>query len=397
MHLLYRTSAVERDDFEVMLSNSYLLCYNRIKEIFMLANTLYALGFEFMLLGRFTFVAAFAVAFLIILIFGNSFIRQMQKWQNGGQPIQADGPDSHKAKAGTPTMGGILILGAIFASAAAFMDWGNPLPLVALAALGLFGAIGFVDDYGKIRKRSSDTSAAIMSPAARLILGGIFAVGLAYFVQVGNAGYVPELSVYIPVLNIFLYLGLLYFVWAFFVIVGAANAVNITDGLDGLLSKIILPVLVVIVASVYAATQFGFMSNAVFLPGATGLYPLIGAVLGAVIGFLWFNAKPAKIFMGDVGSLALGAFLGVVAMQLNAEFIIGIASVMMVIILLSSFIQIIVFKTTRKITGTGKRVFKMAPLHHHLELSSWAETRIVERFFILSILFSAVALGVLIV
>ena len=203
--------------------------------------------------------------------------------------------------------------------------------------------------------------------------------------------YIPEYSLSIGA-SIILPLGIWYFVFAYFVICGSANATNITDGLDGMLTKLYMPVLVVLVVALYGATRIGFMDTVMFLPMASGLYAVLGAAFGASLGFLWYNAKPASIFMGDVGSLALGGFMGTVAMLLKAELVMGLAAGMMVLILLSSFIQTMYFKATRKIYGTGRRVFLRAPLHHHFEELGWPETKIVERFFVLSILFSGLAL-----
>ncbi|MCL1786133.1 MAG: phospho-N-acetylmuramoyl-pentapeptide-transferase, partial [Alphaproteobacteria bacterium] len=343
----------------------------------MLSMFLSEFGFNFARAGWFGFAAGTAAAFIFTIAFGGAFINKMRTMQKKGQPIRIDGPKTHLEKQGTPTMGGLLILGAVFASAALFVDYANPIPFVALLALVLFGAIGFVDDYGKIKKHSSDNSAAIISPRARLALGGAAAVLLAFLAD----RFMPAspdmvLSVYIPVLHVLLPVGIFYFVFAYFVIAGSANAANITDGLDGMLSKIMLPVLVVMTVALYGATHYGFFSGGIFLPDAGGLYPVIGAVLGAVLGFLWFNAKPAQIFMGDVGSLALGGFMGTVAMLLKAEFVIGVAAGMMVLILLSSFLQTTFYKLTKDSSGRGRRLFKMAPLHHHFELSGWAETKV---------------------
>ncbi|MCL2757886.1 MAG: phospho-N-acetylmuramoyl-pentapeptide-transferase [Alphaproteobacteria bacterium] len=362
----------------------------------MLSTLLVDLGFRSAASGWFGFSGATAVAFVFMILFGPAFINAMRAWQKKGQPIRSDGPKTHLAKAGTPTMGGLLILLAIFVSAALFIDFRNPIPFVALLSLVFFGAIGFVDDYGKIKRQASNRAAEILSARARLALGGIGAIILAFLAD----RFMPSnpdmlLSIYIPFFHILIPAGIFYFVFAYFVIVGSANAANITDGLDGMLSKIMLPVLVVITVALYGATHYGFLAGGVSLPDAAGLYPIVGAVLGAVLGFLWFNAKPAQIFMGDVGSLALGGFIGTVAMQLKAEFVVGLAAAMMVIILLSSFLQTMVFKLTKDSSGRGRRIFKMAPLHHHFELSGLAETKIVERFFIASIIFSAVALVLL--
>jgi phospho-N-acetylmuramoyl-pentapeptide-transferase len=329
-----------------------------------------------------------------MLTFGRWFTNKMRVWHGRGQPIRSDGPQSHLVKSGTPTMGGILILAAITVSGLAFMDWGNATAWIALAALLGFGLIGFIDDFAKVKRKSSEDKDAIMSPKIRLILEGVLVIVLTYFINKTMPVYIPELSLTIPFVGIFT-LGIFYFVWSYFVIVGSTNAANITDGLDGMLAKVIIPVLGVLLVAVFAATHLDFFSGSLFLPSAAGLYPLLGAALGAVLGFLWFNGAPAAIFMGDVGSLALGGFIGTVAMLLKSEIIMGIAALMMVVILLSSLLQKTCFKITKKLTGTGRRIFKMAPLHHHFELSGWAETKISERFFIMSLLFSAIALAIM--
>ncbi|MCL2369134.1 MAG: phospho-N-acetylmuramoyl-pentapeptide-transferase [Alphaproteobacteria bacterium] len=358
----------------------------------MLSNIFQQFGFWWATTGWFSFTGAFIVSFIIMIALGAPFIRFMKRFQ---QPIQKDGPTSHHEKAGTPTMGGLLLLFAIFVGALSFTWWRDPIPWIPLIALLIFGIIGFVDDYAKVKRKSSESSAAIMSEKTRLAIGAVAAITLAFLIDRVMPAPVPELSIWMPGFNTFIYVGVLYFVWSFFVIAGSANAANITDGLDGMLGKILLPVLAVLFLSVYGASHFGFLDGTVFLPEAMGLYPVIGATIGAVLGFLWWNAKPAQIFMGDTGSLALGAMLGTIALILKAEIVFGIAAAMMVIILLSSFIQMAVFKATKRRKSGGIRVFRMAPLHHHLELLGWAETKIVERFFIISILFSALAMAVL--
>jgi phospho-N-acetylmuramoyl-pentapeptide-transferase len=319
----------------------------------------------------------------------------MRAWQKKGQPIQTDGPKSHFEKAGTPTMGGILILAAIIISSVLFMDYHNAVPWIALSSLVAFGAIGFIDDFFKIKRQSSEDFAAVMSPKVRLLLEAAIAIVLAYFINATMPAYIPHLSVYVPIFHKLLPFGIFYFVFAYLVIAGSANAANVTDGLDGMLAKIYMPILIVIGVALFGATHINFLPGGVFLPEAAGLYPVIGAAAGAILGFLWFNSKPAQIFMGDVGSLALGGFMGTVAMLLKQEVIVGIAALMLVLILGSSFLQTIVYKVTKGPDGKGKRVFKMAPLHHHFELSGVVETKVVERFFILSILFGAVALAIL--
>ncbi len=371
----------------------------------MLTSFLLNNNFQFFASGWMQFAASFGLAFCIMLLFGRSFIRLMRKWQGKGQPISENVPLEHQKKAGTPSMGGILIIIAILISSLLFMPIYNMPAWIALSSLLAFGAIGFADDYKKIKSQSKKASNGL-SPALRLGLEGMLVILLAYFINKTMPGYVPNLSIVLGssiilpldnwqigyVFGIPLTLGFLYYVFAYFVICGSANATNITDGLDGMLAKLYMPVLIVLVVALYGSTRIGFMDAVMFLPQTNGLYALLGGTFGAVLGFLWFNAKPASIFMGDVGSLALGGFMGTVAMLLKSEIIMGVAAGMMVLILLSSFIQTMCFKITRKITGTGRRVFLRAPLHHHFEELGWQETKIVDRFFVISLLFAGLAL-----
>ena len=350
-------------------------------------------GFSFFGSGWTQFAGGFFISFMIMLLFGRAFIHAMRTAQKKGQPISENVPETHRQKAGTPTMGGILIVIAILVASLMFMPLSNPTGWIALSALVMFGALGFVDDYKKVTSQSRKASNGL-SPLTRLLVEGVVVVILAYLINKIMPPYIPEYSLAIGA-GIILPLGLLYYVFAYFVICGGANATNITDGLDGMLAKLYMPVLVVLVVALYGATRIGFMDTVMFLPMASGLYAVLGAAFGAILGFLWYNSKPASIFMGDVGSLALGGFMGTVAMLLKSEIIMGIAAGMMVLILLSSFIQTMYFKATRKITGTGRRVFLRAPLHHHFEELGWPETKIVERFFIISILFSGLALVLL--
>ena len=359
----------------------------------MLTSLFLGHGATFFASGWAQFAAGFGLAFLIMILFGRPFIRAMHRIQKRGQPISENVPAEHRKKAGTPTMGGLLIVIAIIISSILFMPVNNPTGWIALLSLVLFGAIGFIDDYKKVASQSKKASNGL-SPLTRLLAEGVCVILLAYLVNKTIPLYIPELSLALP-FGIILPLGIWYYVFAYFVIAGSANATNITDGLDGMLAKLYMPVLVVLVVALYGATRIGFMDTVMFLPTASGLYAVLGAAFGAVLGFLWFNAKPASIFMGDVGSLALGGFMGTVAMLLKSEIIMGIAAGMMVLILLSSFIQTMYFKATRKITGTGRRVFLRAPLHHHFEELGWTETKIVDRFFIMSVLFSGLALVLL--
>lgn len=359
----------------------------------MLTDYFLSRGFGLFFGGWTQFGAAFATAFAIMLLFGRPFISAMHAWQKKGQPISENVPETHRKKAGTPTMGGILVLIAIFLGSVLFMPMNSMTGWIALLSLAMFGTIGFVDDYKKVTSQSKKASNGL-SPKLRLIVEGIFVVILAYLINKTMPSYIPEYSLALP-FGIIFSLGIFYYVFAYFVICGGANATNITDGLDGMLAKLYIPVLLVLVVALYGATRIGFMDTVLFMPATSGLYPVLGAAFGAVLGFLWFNAKPASIFMGDVGSLALGGFMGTVAMLLKSEVIMGIAAAMMVLILMSSFIQTMFFKITRHATGTGRRVFLRAPLHHHFEELGWTETKIVDRFFVLSILFSGLALMLL--
>lgn len=357
----------------------------------MLTNFFLGLNWAFFASGWMQFAAAFFVAFLIMLCFGKGFIHAMRLMQKKGQPISENVPQAHLQKQGTPTMGGILVVVAIFIGSVLFMPITNPTGWIALVALLMFGALGLVDDYKKVTSQSKKAANGL-SPLTRLIVEGVFVLVLSCWINKVMPPYIPEYSLAIGA-GIIVPLGFFwYYVFSYFVVCGSANATNITDGLDGMLAKLYMPVLVVLIVALYGATRIGFMDTVMFLPEASGLYAVLGAALGAVLGFLWYNAKPAVIFMGDVGSLALGGFMGTVAMLLKSELVMGVAAGMMVLILLSSFVQTMYFKMTRKITGTGKRVFKRAPLHHHFEELGWPETKIVERFFVLSVLFAGLAL-----
>ncbi len=356
----------------------------------MLTSYFLELGWSFFASGWMQFAAGFFVAFLIMLMCGKRFINLMRVMQKKGQPISENVPQAHLQKQGTPTMGGILIVMAILIGSILFMPIRSSVAWIALAALVMFGGLGFVDDYKKVTSQSKKAANGL-SPLTRLVVEGVFVIILAYMINKTMPPYIPEYSLAIGA-GIILPLGFWYYVFSYFVICGSANATNITDGLDGMLSKLYMPVLVVLIVALYGATRIGFMDTVMFLPEASGLYAVLGAALGGVLGFLWYNAKPASIFMGDVGSLALGGFMGTVAMLLKSELVMGVAAGMMVLILLSSFTQTMYFKITRKISGTGKRIFRCAPLHHHFEELGWPETKIVERFFVLSILFSGLAL-----
>jgi phospho-N-acetylmuramoyl-pentapeptide-transferase len=334
------------------------------------------------------FSAAFATAFLLTLAFGKLMLPSLKNWQRRGQPIRSDGVGRHAEKSGTPTMGGLIFIPAILMSAVLFMDLSSLIAWLPLFALAAFGFIGFVDDWGKIARGNAYAG---LSGMGRLAAEGVVAIALAFLIDATMPAYIPRLSLILPA-GVILPIGIFYFRWAYFVIVGSANAANITDGLDGMLSKIFMCVMAVMIVALVGITRIGFMPNLIFLPETAALFPVFGAVFGAVLGFLWFNAKPAYVFMGDCGSLALGGLLGTSALLMKSEIIMAVAAAMFVIILMSSFIQMMYYK----FSATKKNPpLLMAPLHHHLELKGWAETKIVERFFILSVIFAGIAVAML--
>lgn len=324
-------------------------------------------------------------AFLVMLILGPWFIRRLKQHQIG-QVVRDDGPETHLAKQGVPTMGGVLILASITISTLLWAKLTNPLVWLMLFVILFFGFIGAIDDYQKIKKMTSDG----LSARGKLILQvfGASVVGLFVLLHPGYDGLlsIPFLKNIQPDLSWF------YVVFAIIVIVGASNAVNLTDGLDGLAAG---PT--VISASVYLV--FSYLAGHVvladylqipYVQGAGELAVFCGAMVGACLGFLWFNAYPAQIFMGDVGSLALGGALGGVAIIIKQEILLAIVGGIFVMEALSVIIQVGYFKYSH-----GKRIFLMAPFHHHFEKKGWHETKVVVRFWIVSVILGLLALATL--
>ena len=337
-----------------------------------------------------TFRAGGAVmtALLICFLMGRRVIDFLRASQGKGQPIRSDGPESHLLeKKGTPTMGGVMILGALLASTLIWARLDNSFVwIVMLVTLG-FGAIGFADDLAKVRKYTT----AGVSARVRLLAGFSIAAAAAIWASAAT----PEdlrFHLAFPVLkDALLYLWWLFIPFAMLVIVGAANAVNLTDGLDGLAT---VPVMI-------AAMCFGmisyFVGNAVFaeylqlhfVPGTGEISVFCAALIGAGLGFLWYNAPPAMVFMGDTGSLALGGALGAIAVVTKHEIVLAIIGGLFVVETLSVIIQVAYFKYT------GKRVFLMAPIHHHFEKKGWKEPTIVIRFWIISVILAIIGLATL--
>jgi phospho-N-acetylmuramoyl-pentapeptide-transferase len=333
-------------------------------------------------------LGAAATALLFVFWFGPTIISLLRLRQGKGQPIREDGPQSHLlTKRGTPTMGGLMILTGLMVATLLWANLSNLYVWVVIIVTFGFGAIGFYDDYLKVTKQSHKG----FSGRLRLALESLIAITACVMIARIAA---PALSnkLALPFAkDILLNLGWFYVIFGGFVIVAAGNAVNLTDGLDGLA---IVPVMI-------AAATFGFIAyvagNAIFanylqihfVPGTGELAVVCGALLGAGIGFLWFNAPPAQVFMGDTGSIALGGLLGTVAVAAKHEIVLGIVGGLFVLEALSVIIQVVSFKLT------GKRVFRMAPLHHHFEQKGWKEPQIVIRFWIIAILLALVGLSTL--
>ncbi len=323
-------------------------------------------------------------ALLISLLVGPTMIRRLSRHQIG-QTVRDDGPESHFSKAGTPTMGGALLLVAIALSALLWSDLGNRYVWVVLLVTLVFGAIGLVDDYKKLVLRNSRGLAARYKYFWQSLAGLAAALAL-YF----GAADPTETALLIPYLkDVSLQLGPWFILLTYFVIVGSSNAVNLTDGLDGLA---IMPTVLVagalgIFAYVTGHADFASYLRIPNIPGVGELVVFCGAIVGAGLGFLWFNAYPAQVFMGDVGALALGAALGVLAVCVRQELILLVMGGVFVMETVSVILQVASFKLT------GRRIFRMAPLHHHFELKGWPEPRVIVRFWIVTVVLVLVGLA----
>ncbi len=332
-------------------------------------------------------MGALMTAGLFVFLFGPAIIDLLRLKQGKGQPIREDGPKSHFIKRGTPTMGGLMILAGVTVSTLLWANWSNRYVWVVLAVTLAYGAIGFYDDYLKVTKQTTSG----FGGRARLGLEFIVAAIATYtLMQLSPSLLAGKLAV--PFFKtIFIDLGYFFVLFGMVVIVGSGNAVNLTDGLDGLA---IVPVMI-------AAATFGFIAYAIgridfarylqvtHVAGVGELAIICGALIGAGLGFLWFNAPPAMIFMGDTGSLALGGALGAIAVATKHEIVLALCGGLFVLEAMSVIIQVASFKMT------GKRVFRMAPLHHHYEQKGWAESTVVVRFWIISVVLALVSLSTL--
>ncbi|MGA2288375.1 phospho-N-acetylmuramoyl-pentapeptide-transferase [Bradyrhizobium sp.] len=358
-----------------------------------LSNTVPGMGVFRTFLNVFRYITfrtggAMVTGALFVFLFGPWIIDHLRLRQGKGQPIRSDGPQSHLlTKIGTPTMGGLMILSGLVVSTLLWANPLNPYVWIVLAVTLGFGFVGFYDDYLKVTKQSHGGFAG----SIRLLLEALIALAACYaLVRLGRQPF--SSSLVLPFFkDVLLNFGWFFLLFGAFIIVGAGNAVNLTDGLDGLA---IVPVMI-------AAASFGLISylvgNAVFsdylqinyVAGTGELAVLCGAVLGAGLGFLWFNAPPASIFMGDTGSLALGGMLGSIAVAVKHEIVLGVIGGLFVLEAVSVIVQVVSFKLT------GKRVFRMAPIHHHFEQKGWTEPQIVIRFWIIAVMLALAGLSTL--
>jgi len=335
-----------------------------------------------------TFRASYATvtALLISFIFGGWIIRQLQIMQIG-ETIDSDGPEHHQQKAGTPTMGGVLVLAAIIVPTLLWADLSNRYIQMALLGTVWMGAIGFVDDYLKVVKKRPKGMIGRFKLAGQVSYGVI----LGTFLMLSGDGTAVVTSTSVPFFkDLMINWGWLYIPLVIFVVTGTSNAVNLSDGLDGLaigLSSLAFAGYAII-AYLSGHAVFADYLNLLFLPQSGELAVYCAAVVGAGLGFLWFNAHPARIFMGDTGSLALGGALGTVAILVKKEFLLVVIGGIFVAEALSVMLQVLWFRRTG-----GRRIFRMAPLHHHFELSGWSETQVVVRFWIIGILLLLVGMS----
>jgi phospho-N-acetylmuramoyl-pentapeptide-transferase len=350
-----------------------------------------------------TFRTAYAAitALLLSLLFGGKLIRALRRW-NIGQHIREEGPQAHMAKRGTPTMGGILIVGSVLISTFLWAKLSSPYVWTIIIATLLFASIGFLDDYAKMAKQRS----LGLTGRQKLIAQLAIAIGVWAVLYLTTKFWATDYSwnVSIPFLKATArpfgpsYIGpFLYLLFIVIVLLGFSNGVNLTDGLDGLAISVTFIAMAALTALTYLSSDARWAEylELTHRPEAAEITVFCGAMAGASLGFLWYNAPPAEVFMGDTGSLAIGGAIGTVAVLTKQEFMLVMIGGVFVIEALSVMLQVSVFKMTKRTTGTGRRLFKMTPLHHHFEMQDWKESKIVFRFLILAILFALLSLSTL--
>ena len=346
----------------------------------------YISGFAVFQYLTFRTMVSVITALSLALLIGPWMIEKLASAQIG-QQIREDGPASHFSKAGTPTMGGALILVVILITTLLWGDLSNHYVWLVLGVTLAFGAIGWIDDYLKISKRNS----AGLSARRKYLWQSVFALAAAVYLF-DNATLPEHTNLYVPFFkSVAIPLGVFFMLLSYLMIVGMSNAVNLTDGLDGLaiLPSVMVGAALGLIAYVAGNSEFSAYLQIAYIPGAGELSVICGALIGAGLGFLWFNTYPAQIFMGDVGALALGAALGLIAIIIRHEIVLLIMGGLFVLETASVIIQVLSFRLT------GRRVFRMAPIHHHFELKGWPEPKVIVRFWIITLVLVTIGLSTL--
>jgi phospho-N-acetylmuramoyl-pentapeptide-transferase len=362
----------------------------------MLYHLLTPLSENFILFNLFNYITFRAflsgiIAFLIVFTLTPIFIKKFKEFR---ERIKEDVPSWHKKKEGTPTAGGIVMLFSVLISSLLLVRYDNPLVWISLFTITYMALIGFYDDYKKMTSKSKVDGLKVLP---KLVLQSILAIVIFIFIIFY---YPPQIATKTQLLffkNIYIDFSIFYPIFIFFVFVGTANALNLTDGLDGLAGSCSIPPLItfLIVAYITSHIVLSKYLNILHIPQAGELTIICSSIIGALLGFLWYNSYPAEIFMGDTGSQMLGGAFGIIAILIKQEILLAIAGGLFVIEALSVIIQVSYFKWTKRKYGQGKRIFKRAPIHHHFEEIGWQEPKIVARFLIISTLFSILALATL--
>jgi phospho-N-acetylmuramoyl-pentapeptide-transferase len=329
---------------------------------------------------------ALALSLIICFIFGAGLINYLRKCQKFGQPIRDDGPESHFIKAGTPTMGGLMIIGSTVVSTLLFANLANPYVWIVLFVLLSFCALGFADDYLKVVKKNHRGISGKTKLIVQLIVSVIVCVAISYYADQRTV----HLLTFPFFKNLLLDLGYFYIPFVAIVIIGSSNAVNLTDGLDGLA---IVPVAIAaccfgIISYIVGTIGYSHYLQIMYVKDVAELSIICCAIIGGSLGFLWYNAQPAEVFMGDTGSLSLGGALGTISVITKHELVLAMIGGLFVVEALSVIIQVYYFKATG-----GKRFFRMAPLHHHFEKKGWSESKVVTRFWIIAVIFALIGLS----